>query len=275
MKPTQPDCTCQPKAVLVNRATGEAFRPNCRSWKCPSCAARKAKILSARSIEHFSREKFVTLWTLTITNRFFTRASAGDEPGSEQRAHHDVLLGAWRRMIQKIRAGRCRFILGSRFTYLMVKEQHKSGFCHLHVVVNQYAHWSKLQSLWESCVYAEMTHRGITFDKQGAKICNANITKGGGGKVSGRVIARYICKYLMKQRTAGNRRGVVAWRRSWSSARNAIRLHCRAFGPSKYEHVRVNEWVSGERSLILVNHRRNVSGKLWPNGPVGPDFWGT
>lgn len=275
MKIRPTSCTCQPKSVLVNRATGQAFRPECRSWRCPYCADRNARILSARAIQHFGSQRFVTLWTLTITNRFFLRSDSSTEPGAEIRAHHDCLMGAWRRLVQKVRGGKVKWMLGDGWTYMMVKEQHKTGFCHLHVVVNKYAHWSKLQDLWERCVRAEMAARAIPFESEVKKVCNANITKGSGGKLRSAVIARYVCKYMMKQRTPGNRRGVVGWRRSWSAARNAVRLRCRGFGPSGYEFVRLDEWAAAGRSLILVNHRRNVSGKLWPDGPVGPDFWET
>lgn len=265
-------CTCQPKIILFHPQSGKEFRPDCGGWRCPFCARRKAKRLAARAVAAFQEEKFLTMWTLTLTSSIElsdTLNSGSDAPlrsGWEDvqakiKMHHEVLMGAWRRLIQKIKGGKLKWILGERFRYLLVKEQHKSGFVHLHILVNQYAHWARLQDVWEMCVRAEMRAKGVVLAFPTKKFCNANIAKGNGGKVGSRMIAAYICKYLMKQRTASNRRGLPPWRRSWSGTRGSVSLATGKKGETGWKCLTLKKRNVEMSRLILVNHRLNVSGE--------------
>lgn len=248
---TQP-CTCKPKIVLHNPETGEKVVPDCRTWRCPSCAARKARRLAAATCAAFSTESFVGLVTLTLSSSLF-----GGRKGVER--HHEIVMGAWRRLVQRVRSGKALPEMRRGWRYLVVKESHQSAYVHLHIIVNKPCHWSRFQNEWERCLRLEMDFRGLLGPAVGRKFCNAKWSKKRGSRVPQKTIVRYICKYLSKQRTPKPGCPPPVWKRVWTASRGCVRLYQPRNPESVWRVYKLREWVLREDGHILVSICRNVS----------------
>lgn len=245
-------CTCKPKIILFDPQSGQTVRPDCKTWRCPACARRKARRLAAATVSAFSAEPFVGLVTLTLSSTLF-----GGRKGIER--HHEIMMGAWRRLVQRVRSGKALGEMRNGWKYLVVKESHQSAYVHLHIIMNKPCHWSRLQDEWERCLRLEMEYRSLLTPVSGRKFCNAKWSKKRGARVPQKVIVRYICKYLSKQRTPKPGMPPPVWKRVWTASRGCVRLYQPRNPETAWRVYTLRKWVLLEGRPILVSICRNVS----------------
>ncbi len=214
----RPSCTCQTRVVLQNRWTGQAIKPDCKTWGCPHCGPKKRRILIRSVIESFHNERFLSLWTFTIST----------DAVCQQELHTKMMQGAWRRFVIKIRQGYCGLSLKTGFKYFRIAEKFKSGFIHFHCMFNRWINKAKVNIMWEACVRAQAHKMGI-FLKWEDQVCNANVAKSKTGRPNPSAIAAYVAKYVTKTLQAKSsesqdmpqKRSV---KRLWSASRGFVRL---------------------------------------------------
>lgn len=97
------------------------FRPRCKSWSCPACAAVNKSLWVARA--YAGANKLVsegeTLYFLTLT--------------SHERLNARQSVYVWPKAWAKMR-DRMKYANGGTFQYLMVPEQHHNGRLHIHAI---------------------------------------------------------------------------------------------------------------------------------------------
>jgi hypothetical protein len=140
------------------------FRPRCKTWSCPACAAINTKLWAART--HYAaneiQEQGEGLQFLTLT--------------SHEKLDGYTSLKVWPKAWKKLhtRANRA----GGHGAYLMVPERHKDGRLHMHALVT----WDMKSSWWKDNGRA----CGLGFMNEVEPVRTA------GGA------ATYVTKYLMK-----------------------------------------------------------------------------
>jgi len=97
-----------------------AFKPRCKSWNCPACAAINARLWGARAFfgSETIRESGRPLYFLTLTSH--------EDLSPEGTIK--IFPQAWKTLRQRV------IRKYHTFTYLMVPERHKSGRMHVHLL---------------------------------------------------------------------------------------------------------------------------------------------
>lgn len=213
-----PSCTCQTRVLLQNRWTGQTVRPDCKTWACPYCGPKKRRLLIRSVIEAFNQERFLSLWTFTVSTEVVCR----------QELHAKLMAGAWRRFVIKIRQGYCGASVRSGFRYFRMTEKFKSGFIHYHVMANRWLDMKRVNIIWEACVRAQAHFMSIYLPWEG-QICNANVAKSRTGRPSPNAIAAYVAKYVTKtlQHNSSESQDMSRTRivkRLWSASRGFVSL---------------------------------------------------
>lgn len=180
-------CHRQRVGYARNRWTGQIAPLACKTWKCAACGEKKRKQITAKIIQAFDGEKFCSLWTFTASTSVF----------SGHQKHSELMRGAWRRFVVKIRQGGLGYQLRTKLKYFRVVERFKSGYFHFHVMLNMFLPYRKVEFLWMQCVLAQANSMGIEIPPD-RKFSNANVAKTRGAKPSHAAIASYVAKYVSK-----------------------------------------------------------------------------
>ena len=113
---------------IVTQVTARVL---CNTWHCPYCGPRKSwkyqQIIAAKAIE-FKLDRFMTL-TL--------------DPKKIKGKPYKHLSESWRKLREAFRRK-----FGKSISYILVKEAHKSGIPHLHILVDQYIPQKWLSAKW-------------------------------------------------------------------------------------------------------------------------------
>lgn len=215
---TRPVCPRQP-GIITDRLTGKSFPARCGTWACPVCGNQKKRRLIAATIQAFSQQKFLALWTFTLSS----------DLGWTVDEHALVMRGAWRRLVIKVRQKWWGRISTANLKFFRVVEQHKSGHVHFHVMMNQFLNKERMKLLWMLCVIREAEALGLSipYDR---KICDANVAKSRNhGRPSPKAIACYVAKYVTKTLCPAwvansPRAHLKACRRVWSASRGFVTI---------------------------------------------------
>ncbi len=109
-------------------------RLGCKAWTCPSCGPKKAKRLRKAIVVVANERKLTRFLTLTLD----PKACSADQS-------IDHIRECWRKL---------RIYFNRRYkvsiTFIAVLELQKSGYAHLHVLVDRYIPQRWLQQSWQS-----------------------------------------------------------------------------------------------------------------------------
>ncbi len=109
-------------------------RLGCKAWTCPVCGPKKASRLRQAIIQVATRRKMCRFLTLTLNPRHCTAK------GSVK-----YIKECW---------GKFRVYLGRKncgsIDYIWILELQKSGYAHLHILVDRYIHQSWIKKSWQS-----------------------------------------------------------------------------------------------------------------------------
>lgn len=162
---------------VMNTNTGELKELNCKAWICPECGELKKKRMYVGMRDFFSRFKYRVMLTFSLSSR-----------GVDAITHAKLISKAFSQFIKNLRRNKNLNEQTRNLKYVKVAEFHKSGYVHLHVIINQFAPVRKLQQLWEAAIL----YAGYTPERD--KFCNVNFSK----RHSAESAADYVCKYVLK-----------------------------------------------------------------------------
>lgn len=136
-------------------------RLGCKRWSCPICGPKRAKKLRFAIIQKATEGKLQRFLTLTLDPRNCTAEDSGE-----------YLKNTWRKFRVSLKR-QC----GDTIDYILISENQKSGYAHLHILIDRYISQKWLQTAWQ-CV-------------GGGKFVNIKY-------VDIHRIAAYLSKYLTK-----------------------------------------------------------------------------
>lgn len=154
-----------------NTETDETAAYRCDSWECKCCGHRmKMNLLEEVDRVVEQRPDLSRLLTLTV------------DPARvvDREAAHEEIGGAWNRLKSYLRASH------GDFSYIWVREEHESGYPHLHVLVSRFLPQSDVASAWSR------TGMGDVVD-----IRQVNARK------AGHYVAKYVAKDAMAHLPSG------------------------------------------------------------------------
>lgn len=173
-------CTHKPKLLVSNAETGEAFIPDCNSYKCQYCARRKARIIAAGIASCFEGKQ-ARLVTFTTTDRFNSALPAA------------LPVLAWREFLRNLRNYKA-FRGFDRLQFIRVVEYQKNGNPHFHCLFDSYIPVRIVEALWRMSVVRVLAKTGITVAPE-QKISNVNMR---GLDGNDKAVFRYVLKYISK-----------------------------------------------------------------------------
>ena len=160
---------CVSGEVMENDRKAWAYaRVNCKAWKCLKCGPKKAYRLSMAITDWARINNLTRFMTLTLDPK---KLSDKDIP-------EKYISKLW----SKLRVYLKRKI-GEEIIFIAVKEWHKSGYPHLHVLINKFIAQKWLSSAWSRLGGGKIVHI--------KKIEDINKT------------GRYVCKYMTKGMMSG------------------------------------------------------------------------
>ena len=153
---------CKSQAVIYDNTTSiggtiHHKANNCNSWDCPECRKKKASVLRSRIKVGIAKQSW-RLLTLTLDPKMVSLSDS-----LNQLSHlWDIFSKALKRKYPDLQ-------------YIKVVEFHKSGYPHLHIILNRYIPKPLVRNLW--------------------------VTRGGGEivdirQINGERIANYVSNYL-------------------------------------------------------------------------------
>ena len=113
---------------------GHVGRLGCKRWSCPRCGPKRAKQLRRAIIDQATAFKLQRLLTLTLDPRACT---------AEESPHYIRAVWAKQRTYLKRR-------YGGAIIFITVTELQKSGYAHLHVLVDRYIPQRWIQESWSA-----------------------------------------------------------------------------------------------------------------------------
>jgi hypothetical protein len=193
----------------------------CNRYSCEVCGKRLQRRLRKYLERVLSDVKALRMWTFTMTNRF----------AADPQEHYRKFREAWKLFTTNLR--RCTALKREqrRVRFIAVVEAHKSGFWHMHVLVDQYMPYHVLALLWEDAAQAALGTQ--------EHVASCWVTW-----LPTRAAVRYIVKYVTKASAALQRK-----QKRWTKSRGWLRMQDvlgRAQG--QWSLVRISA-VSGELLL--------------------------
>lgn len=137
-------------------------RLNCKSWQCPRCGPKRVKMLRHAIIRVANEFELRRFLTLTLDPRSCTP----EESVKYARK-------CWNKMRTYLRRE-----FGEPITFIAILEFQKSGYAHLHILIDRYIRHSWIQKNWQAV--------------GGGKFVNIR-------QVNIRRISAYLSKYLTKE----------------------------------------------------------------------------
>lgn len=192
------------KVRVYNIDTGESFRPVCKSYRCQKHGWMHQKRLETAIATLLKSWPVVRMWTFTLSSKV---AETSED-------HARILSQCWRYFITELRRNRLLSKKEQATQYVRFAEPHRSGFFHLHVLVNNYIHWVKVQALW--------VHACETVTGRQDKIAHCNVR--GSKSVAG--ASKYVAKYVTKSAQLAPK-NMKLWTRSSRIAifKKSVRIH--------------------------------------------------
>lgn len=218
-----------------------AARLRCKAWTCPKCGPRRAKRLRRAIVEQAEAQGLNIFLTLTMDPKKGTAAESWPR-----------IKDTWKKF--QVYLGR-RYGKGVKF--LWVLEAQKSGYAHLHILLDRFVPQAWIKHAWD-----DLGGGRIVF------IERANVQKAG----------RYLAKYLTKgfdeglkrgQRRYGSSRGVNL--KGGGGVKQGAWLMVKA--PLEVLRRRVEGFVTGEvRDLegVLEGFESSISSIYIPLGDACP-----
>ena len=148
-----------------NSPTGKLWghvRLYCKKWTCPFCGPSKAAKLRKAIIENAVERKMNRMMTLTLNPSVCA---------AEESVEH--IKKCWNKLRTYLRRE-----FGRNISFLTVLEFHKSGYAHMHILVDQYIEQPWLSSTWQALGGGKIVHMKYVDIHR---------------------IAHYLSKYLTKQ----------------------------------------------------------------------------
>jgi len=220
--------------LLWNRLADRIVWLGCNKYACKVCGKRRRRMLR-KYLEHELRDvTHVRMWTFTLTSRY-----APDTP-----THYAQLRRAWKLFTTQLRRSRTFDSRERAARFITIVEQHKSGFYHLHVLVDRWIDWYRVQVVWERCAQTATGGDGHCGH------CNVKW-------LSRRNAVRYVVKYVTKA-SATLQRKQKRWTRSrgWSAMREVFPKQ-----PGQWVIGRVSE-ITG---WLILKGEETISQPLAPD----------
>ena len=169
-------CNRTNNLYLINTKTGQEIPVNCNTYACPTCGPKKAWKLKKYLQKYLETWKHIRFWTFTLSSELF----------EDEESHHQALSACWTRFVTYLRRNKSLYKKQREFKYVKVYENHKSGFWHCHVVVDQYLPYSVVQPIWE-----QICQEYVCTEKHAGQ---SWVT----GEKSAKTAAFYVSKYVLK-----------------------------------------------------------------------------
>lgn len=169
---------------FYNQVSKEYAPFNCHSWNCEVCGPKRARKL-VKSISKWARKKGLDRF-LTLT---LQPSKLPDYARSPYQSYY-YMMYVWR----KFRVYLYRRY--GRISYVWVVEPHKSGFCHIHILIDRF-----IPQRWISSVFSRLG---------GGKIVHIERVK------KMRDVSSYVGKYMGKM----HKKPIPRHKRRYSSSRD-------------------------------------------------------
>jgi hypothetical protein len=137
-KPTIKTTKCpRPPGYVYNKTTNTYIQIGCNTYSCPICGPKKIARFK-RAIQAWMKMNRVNrIWTITATSEIGTPET-----------HWKIMKEAWSKTIKDIR--RLKKFSKKPVRYIAIREMHKSGYVHMHILVSHYIRVELIQGLYDA-----------------------------------------------------------------------------------------------------------------------------
>jgi hypothetical protein len=196
-QPTIKHTKCpKPPGYVYNEHTNTYIQLGCNTYSCPVCGPKKVARFKRAIRAWMKLNRINRIWTITATSEIGTPET-----------HWKIMKEAWTRTIKDIR--RLKKFSKKPVRYIAIRELHKSGYVHLHVLVSHYIRVELIQGLfdahWRKVAFSlalKMEAEGVepsAIEKiwntlRREKVTNVHMER----VFSPRGITNYMAKYLTK-----------------------------------------------------------------------------
>jgi hypothetical protein len=137
-RPTIKPSKCpRPPGYVYNEHTNTYIQLGCNTYSCPVCGPRKVTRFKQAIRAWMKTNRINRIWTITATS----------EIGSPE-IHWRIMKEAWTKTIKDIR--RLKRYSKKPIRYIAIREMHKSGYVHLHILVSHYIRVELIQGLYDA-----------------------------------------------------------------------------------------------------------------------------
>jgi hypothetical protein len=169
-------------SYLLNNKTGATLPIGCGRWDCPVCGEKKLWRLKKGIYNFIKNWKYIRHMTLSLSSNC----------SDSKEDHYKLLQECWRRFINELRRTKSLRADQRRFQYIRVPEEHKSGYMHMHVIIDSFLDVKQLFPIWQHIIH-EASHDPFL----GGSVVITLLPTAKDG-------ARYITKYVSKLLTTQN-----------------------------------------------------------------------
>lgn len=215
------ECLRYPNYHLLNKATGELKKLRCKSYSCPSCGRIKSQRLFSALNKYLKSFKNIRLFTFTFRTSNLSPIELNSQASK-----------VWHVFMRSLR--RCTALHDNqkKVQYVKFVELTKRGFIHFHVIMSEYMPLPILLPMWYKAI-------NLVFDLVG-KNGSINVRHAYNSKS----VARYICKYVVKNATDMSRYK----RRGWIEFNKVLRLWSKSGRVTIFDRYE----KSGDWSMIII-----------------------
>jgi len=137
-KPTIKHTECpKPPGYVYNPHTNTYIQLGCNTYSCPICGPKKVARFKRAIRAWMKLNRVNRIWTITATSEIGTPD-----------IHWKLLKEAWTKTIKDIR--RLKKFSKKPVRYIAIRELHKSGYVHLHILVSHYIRVELVQGLFDA-----------------------------------------------------------------------------------------------------------------------------
>ncbi len=141
------ECSCGAMTLvgtqdIVRADKWSHLRMYCKKWVCPSCGPKKASRLRKLIIKKASEKNLCRLLTLTL-----------DPSKCEAEESIVYIKNCWNKMRTYLKRK-----FGKNISFIAVLELQKSGYAHLHIMVDRFIEQSWVSTAWESIGGGQIVH---------------------------------------------------------------------------------------------------------------------
>lgn len=140
------------KLLFLNPETGQYNIKGCGAYFCPDCGPIKIKVLRNAVYKELKSWKHKCFWTFTLNSKIT----------NDLELHYKILSESYERLITYLR--RDKLISNNQFRYIRVNELHKTGYAHLHVMIDTFFPAKYIIGLWQGIVNNICLNYGIMYD---------------------------------------------------------------------------------------------------------------